>query len=482
MRYTLIILVFVNQTAVAQEVLPRYEQSDCVFEPGRWADNVNLECGTLFVPEDPGQSQGRILRLPVAVLRAQQPASKPPLVLLHGGPGGSPDQLVSMTQGVVLFGLSRDRDVVLFDQRGAGQAQPVLCPDFRSEFYQRGDEEARERFRAQARACVERIRREGGDPAMYNTRNSAGDLKALRLALDYAVWDVYGESYGGRLAAEAMRADPGGIRSVVLSRPAPQGPFRAEMAKIWWEALSRIFEECAADRSCAAAFPTPEEDLHVLFERLEASTIVFDSLAVGAAIRLDGSALVHALARLANAPSGIARIPFLLNQMRRGDVDRASRELMTLTAGRNPDRVSFWLVECFDQYGPQFETLQDSLEATVPALFRVHRPLECDLWQDKFALEEERRPVSSSIPTLILTGQFDPTTPSSFGHRIAASLSTAYVVELPSESHSVQEITACHGTIVSEFWEDPTTEPDTSCIATVPPEFVTSWPREGGGM
>lgn len=483
MSAVLLAAAVLGPAVLPQDSVPRYERAECAFERGEWVEGANLECGVLFVLEDPLRRESPVLRLPVAILRAKEPGSKPPLVMLHGGPGLT--ALGGMIRGVAQSGMARDRDVVLYDQRGAGLAEPVLCPDFQVEDYERDDAGARERFRARARACVESIRRDGGDPAMYHTRNSALDLAALRRALGYSVWDIWGESYGGRLAAEAMRTDPDGIRSVVLSRPVPHGSFRAERAKAWRDAFTVVFDACAADRRCAAAFPKPEEDLQGLFEQLARSPVLID-VVDGGATRLDGGALVHALVRLARAPSGVAWIPFLLDEMGRGDFDRATRHLMGRSAGRGtPGRVSFWLVECADVYGPGFQVLQDSVEAMLPTVFHVQRPLECDVWQDGFASEEAMRPVSSDIPTLILTAQFDPVTPPEFGHRIAATLSNAYVYELPGESHSSREVTDCHRSLVDQFWSDPTRAPDASCIDGIPPiEFVTSWPEQnpaGGG-
>jgi hypothetical protein len=58
---------------------------------------------------------------------------------------------------------------------------------------------------------------------------------------------------------------------------------------------------------------------------------------------------------------------------------------------------------------------------------------------------------------------------------MAASLSRAYVVELPDEGHDARP-GACHAAIVQQFYEDPTRAPDTTCIAHIPSiQFATSW-------
>jgi len=468
---------------LGQDSLPRFEPANCVFDRGDWADAVDLECGELLVLEDPERPEGRVLHLPVAIFRAAEPGPKPPLVMLHGGPGGPPGLLGNMTRGVSVAGYARDRDVILYAQRGAWSARPVPCPEFQPADYEEDELAARERFLAGARACVESIRREGGDPAMYDTRRNAADLRALRQALGHEVWDVWGESYGGRLATEAMRTDPAGIRSVVLSKPVPQGPHRAERARAWRDALARVFESCAAGARCGFLFPSPEEDLQALYRELAASPARIDSVGAGGPVRLDGGALVHSVVRLARRRAGTVWIPFLLSELRRGDFERASRELMSRAGEQgSPAGATFWLVECNDQYVPGFEALQDSIEATVPEPYHVQRPLECATWREGRVVEDPAGAVSSDIPTLILAGRLDPAAPVEFARRIARTLSRAYLYELPDESHAAREATPCHLSLVAQFWNDPTTAPDGSCIEARPPlDFVTEWPNPEPG-
>lgn len=464
--------------ASAQDTLPRYETADCVFDRGDWTDAVELECGELLVLEDPERPDGRVVHLPVAIVRAAEPGPKPPLVMLHGGPGGPPGLLGNMTRGVAMAGFERDRDVILYAQRGAWGARPVLCPGFRAQDYEDDDPEARERFVAGARACLESIRLDGGEPAVYDTRRNAADLLALRRALGLEVWDVYGESYGARLATEAMRADPAGIRSVVLSKPVPLGPHRAEVARKWRDALARLFEACASVPECASRFPTPEDDLEALYRELDDAPARIDAPDGGGTVRLDGGMLVHGVVRLARSRAGAAWIPFLLSELRRGDFERASRELVGRAFGQgSPAGAIFWLVECNDQWASGFDALQDSIEATLPEMCHVQRSLECPTWREGRVVENPAGAVSSDIPTLIIAGRLDPAAPPELARRIARHLTRAYLYELPDESHDAREVSACHVSLLARFWEDPSTAPDGSCIDERPPlAFVTEWP------
>ncbi len=50
----------------------------------------------------------------------------------------------------------------------------------------------------------------------------------------------------------------------------------------------------------------------------------------------------------------------------------------------------------------------------------------CDLWGVKAAGPVENEPVVSSIPTLVLAGEFDPITPPAMGRQAAAALSQSF--------------------------------------------------------
>lgn len=88
--------------------------------------------------------------------------------------------------------------------------------------------------------------------------------------------------------------------------------------------------------------------------------------------------------------------------------------------------------------------------------------------------------VHSDVAALILTGHFDDRTPTDQALRIAATLSRAYLVEFPDEGHDTRP-PACHLAIVVQFFEDPTRQPDTSCVGMIPPiAFATTWESDSG--
>ncbi len=199
---------------------------------GRIPADLSAECGLLTVPEnrtEPMRKGNRVV-LPVVIIKASANDPAPdPLVLLSGGPGdgGIDSFLASGLTEYPLAELSANRDVLLLDQRGTGDAEPALsCPEvynaFHAVFETTGPiaEEIKVGHDAYA-ACINRLRGEGVDVNMYNNYQSAKDLRDLRRALGIAQWNVYGQSYGTMLALELMRQEPWRLRSAMLDSSLP---------------------------------------------------------------------------------------------------------------------------------------------------------------------------------------------------------------------------------------------------------------------
>src|SRR5690606_31721661 len=108
--------------------------------------------------------------------------------------------------------------------------------------------------------CHERLAAEGVDFSAYHSVASAHDLEALRQALGHAEWNLYGQSYGVRLALTAMRETPDGIRSVVLDSAYPLEVNLYEAAPgNAARAMDALFAACAQDAGCAERFPQLEQ-------------------------------------------------------------------------------------------------------------------------------------------------------------------------------------------------------------------------------
>ncbi len=268
-----VISLAIPLSAAAPPVLAQagtFAYTECPVEmpPGE-VEGETVDCGYLTVPADHADPRGPTIDLAVAILYAETDEPQPdPVVYLEGGPGGETITDFDSWRG---YPLLDDRDLVLFDQRGTGWSIPLLdCP---AEI----DELDGAEYAAALAACRDELLAEGIDLALFDSRQSAADVEALRQALGYEQWNLYGISYGTRLALTVMRDYPEGVRSAVLDSVYPPQVYTLEeLASDELAGLESMFDGCAADRACQAAYPYLEWDFYDVIDALDAEPMVVD--------------------------------------------------------------------------------------------------------------------------------------------------------------------------------------------------------------
>src|SRR5262245_9096292 len=268
------------RNALASCPSARLVSAACDFKLPDGQTPETVACGHLIAPEDRRRTDGRTVRLAVAVLQAtgETPLSDP-YVFLSGGPGGR-----ALEAGMQAYTpefaapLQTTRDLVFFDQRGTGRSQPkVDCPEYvtavRASYAvsATAEEQAAQTLTA-LRACRDRLVDDGINLSAYTSAASAADLQDLTTALGHERWNIHGVSYGTRLALTAMRDTPEHIRSVILDSTVPvQENGAVNFAMDLEYALNRLFDGCAADPACDAAYPNLEETFYSLVHQLDAA-------------------------------------------------------------------------------------------------------------------------------------------------------------------------------------------------------------------
>jgi pimeloyl-ACP methyl ester carboxylesterase len=102
----------------------------------------------------------------------------------------------------------------------------------------------------------------------------------------------------------------------------------------------------------------------------------------------------------------------------------------------------------------------------------------CQGWHVKAVPAVQTHPVTSAIPTLILSGQYDPITPPAASLWAAQTLRHSYRFVFPGTGHGVYQTGPCPDRIVGAFEDDPAHRPDATCIAAMTgPRFLV--PRQG---
>jgi len=490
-----------GSVAIAQPA-SQFTPGPCPETPAPIPELATASCGQLTVPENRSRPTGRTISLSVAIIPAASPQPKPdPIVWIAGGPGD--DAIIEIPMALV-GALNRDRDVIFMSQRGTFTAQPRLtCPEvdrFPAETLDQPFDAPKTR-RAYAKAtaeCRRRLEALGVDLSAYNTIESANDLADLRIALGIDEWNVFGISYGTDHALTYMRMHPQGIRSVGIDGIFP--PPLVGGVSAWTsagEGINAVFRACSAQTRCRERYGDSGATFRRLVEHFERHPrtvqVSIPDVPEPANVMISGGMLVQ----WAVSPGThiAAEVPAAIDALAHGDATFIASTWAQLKL--NPAGIGvlgnglFYGVSCGEWVPYEsarsviaagrraFPTFPRSVHRNAPNLQFMRS--NCDVWNVPPVSSSIRDITDSSIPTLVISAQYDAQTAPSFGPLVARTLTNSTVVEIPSVAHVAfgspsPAANACAHSIVRDFFE-VLNEVDTSCTTRVPPTDFVITPR-----
>jgi pimeloyl-ACP methyl ester carboxylesterase len=446
----------------------------------RGAPAVLARCSTLEVRENPDDPASSTLPLFVARVPALASVPQPdPLVLIAGGPGQSSVDLYLQLRNA-FGGVLAQRDIVLMDQRGTGRsATGYECPTPEDLDIQTAAADLLETLVERCRANVEH------DPRFFTTSIAVRDLDTLRAALGIEQWNLYGVSYGTRVAQHYLRRYPEHTRAVVLDGVVPPdlalGPEIAEVAQ---QALDTIFARCREDAGCRDRFG----DLAAKFADVRAA-LANGGVTVSRTDPETGEtedvpvleAHLQGLIRLMSySTATVALLPLVIDDAHAHHYDTLLSQTEMVLGGVDQQSLSFPMhnsVVCAEDL-PRVDrdnTRYDEgtyLGATImDALVAI-----CDNWPAGVVDDDFFLPVASDRPVLILSGGNDPVTPPRYGARVAAEgLRNSLHVIAPEQGHGTVAV-GCAPRLIADFVEAAAfTELDADCLdEAVPLPFFLS--------
>ena len=453
-----------------------FEKTTCWFKEPLGRD---VECGWVTVPEDHAKPDGKTIKL--AVARFKSDASTPeadPVIYLEGGPGGSALKSY-INQFDIFFGpLVEKRDVILFDQRGTGYSDPALsCPEYKEAVFEMLPKdltttESEATANKALLACRDRMVKEGVNLEVYNSAQNAADIESLRQALGYDQINLYGISYGTRLALTALRDAPEHLRSVVIdSVYTPQVDLYSQIPVNGERAIEALFKACAAEPGCAEAYPDLRQTFFDLKAQLDKAPVTFTvTLNSGEKreVLLNGDGLLGLTFQSMYATSIIPMLPRLIYDLRAGNTDLAAGLQGEFLSQYNKINVGMQhAVQCKEE-------LPFVTQAQIEEVLKQHPDYAalgsrgiielCKAWGEKPAEPIENQPVKSDVPTLVLSGEFDPITPPTWAEEAAKTLSQSFYFNVPRAGHGSSISEDCPRSILLAFLDNPTQKPDSACL------------------
>ena len=440
-------------------------------------------CGKYEVFEDRAARKGRRLALNIVLLPAKDAKPSPDaLFYLAGGPGGA---ATGYTSEKFIEGLRRHRDVVLVDQRGTGDSNPLNCPspgsreDMRGYF---GEPFQLDRIRA-CRAELEKI----ADLKQYTTSIAMDDLDEVRAALGYDRINVYGGSYGSTTTLVYLRQHGDHIRTAAIFGVAPPAAkIPLSFARGVQDAINRLFADCAAEPACKAAYPDVENEFKKVLARFDNGPVEVNATNTytGASqkVTVTRDAFVDSIRQLLYVPNAAAALPALIHLGANGDLGPlvgVAFQVVVQIDARIARGMQFSVVCAEDTPFITDEEIKTTSANSFYGDARVRPTIKaCAEWPRANVQSAFLEPVKSDAPVLLVAGALDPVTPPWLAQTVAKTLSHSKLVIIPNATHNSYE---CVENMVADFIDRGTTDGlDVSCVEKIrrPPFTIMKW-REG---
>ena len=416
------------------------------------------ECTTISVAENPADPDGKQIDLHIARLQALSRDKKTdPVTLLAGGPGQSATQTYP-TLATAFDKIRLSRDIYLLDQRGTGQSNPLSCPeteDVIDPFVFDADALAR-----QTQQCLIAL---PGDPRFYTTSVAAADLEIVRKSLGIEQWNIYGISYGTRVALHYLKQHPSSVRSLIIDGVVPPDVSLAEgIALHAQRALDLMLQRCADSSACSERFPDLRSTTTSLLAELAAAPrdILFENFNTGKLEEMVFSYnhLALTLRMMSYSSQGVALLPLLINDayknnnyapLARQSYLQASKITETLATGMHN------AVICTEDQ--PFVMLDDNQRKELDIAYLGTTAVDalaatCRDWPAGVMDKNFRQAVVSDKPVLIFSGEADPVTPPAYGDTVAEHLTNSLHIINPGQGH-MQANLGCTPTLMRNFIE-----------------------------
>lgn len=441
-------------------------------------------CGQVSVPENRAKTGGRQIALSVVVLPGRSPSAKTdPVFGFAGGPGAAATRL-SIAYPRLYDMLQNDHDIVLVDQRGTGDSNPLFCST--ADLTKTPAAALAEPMDdAAVTACRDRLAKIA-DLAQYTTAAAVEDVEAVRAALGYGRINLLGNSYGTRVALEYLRRYPAQVRAIALNgvfapghRTGLNGPREAQ------QSLDDVIARCAAASACNDAFPKLAAEVASVFaavEKAPATAAVPIGDGQPLKVTLTRATFARELRQLLMSREGIQALPILFHAAAGGDFMPFAAAALESAIARSGQADGMALsVLCASDAGSAYPAAPLA-QATRGTFLRDERAQflkrACAIWPHAAPLANATAPVLADTPAVLISGALDPSTPPVYATAVAKGLPNSVHAVFASAAH-VPANPCVHGVLAAFFKSGSTAGLDTACVAAFPAlRFMTSMPRE----
>lgn len=422
-----------------------------------------LRCTRVEVPLDYRNPAAGKLALHVAVAPAYREAAKPdPLFVLAGGPGEAGSDVLPLLN-VAFKRVRATRDIVFIDQRGTGLSGKLDCPTPPGSDYM-GDEQAD----AAVRACIAAVRQ---PLSAYTTEAAARDIEQVRKALGYGKVNLWGGSYGTRLAQAYARLYPASVRALALDGVAAPEQVIPAGGRDGQAALDKLFSQCERDAGCRKAYPNLRAEFDGLAARVAQGvklSLPDPRTARQVELTITSARFLGTIHNMLYNPADARRLPFIVHTAAQGNWGPFVARQNAATDFSSEGHVSLLLhlavvcAEDMPRMTPQL-VASDAAMLTTPLAKRL--PPLCQA--TRVPAVPFKEPAAIEAPALLLSGALDPVTPPHRAASAAKRMPKAQQVVVENAGHGVSQL-GCAPRVLRAFLDNPANKVDARCLSELP--------------
>jgi len=429
---------------------------DCRISAGPGHPSIKARCGTMLRPENPADPGSSEIEIRVAVVPALNlnPESDP-IVPIAGGPGQGSVEFYSSYRGA-FEPVRRNRDILLVDQRGTGESSRMDCPIDDDALLFEGEFTIDDTILFIGE-CLQSLPH---DPRYFTTSVAVTDLEAVRQALGYSALNLYGVSYGTRVAQHFARRYPDSTRTVVIDGVVPpQIALGPEIATESQKAVDRILARCVEDEACGENFPDIETTFASIVAELREAPVSISvphpSTGRAEVLSFGDGELAGAVRLLAYHPTTIALLPLFIHEASQDNwVPLASQYMMTAIAMSDALALGMHNAVMCTEDMPFLDRTTIDFEGIAASYMGAYQldALEaiCENWPAGPIDAEFKVPLATDIPFLLLSGDADPITPPGYAEMAAVDLTNATHLVGKHQGHGQLGV-GCMSRLVAEF-------------------------------
>jgi len=393
--------------------------------------------GWISVNENRRELSSNLIELPFVLSKTSDSINNYdiPVLIMSGGPGNSS---LNMANGVVNTPWGKNRDIIVFEQRGTIYSRPSLkCPEIdslRILGLNKGlwGKQLDSLKALGTQLCYDRLTSQNIDLNGYNSLESVEDINELRKELKIDKMILYGMSYSCNLMAAYAQTYPENVEALILDSPLPH--------------QANYDEE---------AFQNVDSILIKIIKNYSGSTELYYDWKNYISLVKDSVFKVSINSKVYNYTKNELIDMVLFKMSSHNTLSETSTTIESIISGQHQGvkdvinyhlepsgqalgmRYSLWIGEELSQ---EKEEIIDKQEKKYSWL--LDYPVNdvsfetANIWKVNSIYENRKWPESSyNGPALILSGQFDPWTPEWYGVEMLQYLPFAKHLIYPENSH-----------------------------------------------